>query len=163
MATNKSKIISLVILISLVFTACNEEKISGINPDKTYIFSYENKHLKLKQNKPFLLFFMSKNCGICTHQIPILNQLKGIIKIAVINDAKNLEEAKLIKQNKKLALSLVYKISSVDFLASAVGGVQAVPLIVIYDAKGRQHSRLLGLSSLKKLRQELSSLSYLER
>lgn len=155
---NLSKIIISSLLFILFLSGCGEKKITPLGTKKTYSFKYHDKMLVLKQKKPFMLFFLSKDCGVCTQQIKELKGLKNIIQIAVINDASSKAAAKKIKIDKNLSLPLVYDKSQVSFLSQAVGGVSGVPVIYIYQASGLQKYRFLGLTPKGLIQRSINQL-----
>lgn len=146
---------ALLIAAILLLCGCNEKKISSINPKMNFDFTYKSKRLSLSSGKPFMLFFLSRSCGVCSEQIKLLNKLSGVLQIAIINDAKDEADAKAVIKAKNLHLPLVYKKSEVYFLSQAVGGVSGVPAIYFYNASGDMVAKSLGLTPLGWLQQTI--------
>lgn len=153
-----SKFLVLLTLFLLLFTACGEKKVTTINPKQSFSFTYKGGKLSLASHKPFMLFFLSRSCGVCSEQIKELKGLGGILQLGVINDAKDEADARSILKEKKLLLPLVYKRREVRFLSEAVGGVSGVPVIYLYDSLGKQRAKFLGLTPRGLIQRNINRL-----
>lgn len=150
---------------------------TALNSEQSYKFSYNGfaKRLNLGTQKPFVLVFFTKDCGVCKAQIRILNTLKtpenSDLKIEnsglktaqidffiVLNDAANKAEAMLYAQSHDIKFPLFYEKRASDFLSKAVGGIYGVPVMVLFDKQGIQRRLFIGLTPQSVLEKELLAL-----
>ena len=147
---------------------------TALNSEQSYKFSYNGfeKRLNLGTQKPFVLVFFTKDCGVCKAQIRILNALKtpensdlkaknSDLKTAqidffiVLNDAANKAEAMLYAQSHEIEFPLFYEKRASEFLSKAVGDIYGVPVMVLFDKQGIQRRLFIGLTPQSVLEEEL--------
>ena len=142
---------------------------TALNSEQSYKFSFNGfeKRLNLGTQKPFVLAFFTKDCGVCKMQISILNALKienSDLKTAqidffiVLNDAANKAEAMLYAQSHDIKFPLFYEKRASEFLSKAVGGIYGVPVMVLFDKQGIQRRLFIGLTPQSVLEKELLAL-----
>ena len=158
---------------------------TALNSEQSYKFSFNGfeKRLNLGTQKPFVLVFFTKDCGVCKAQIRILNALKRAensdftaknnalktpensdLKTAqidffiVLNDAANKAEAMLYAQSHDIKFPLFYEKRASEFLSKAVGGIYGVPVMVLFDKQGIQRRLFIGLTSQNVLEKGLLAL-----
>ena len=157
---------------------------TALNSEQSYKFGFNGfeKRLNLGTQKPFVLVFFTKNCGVCKAQIRILNALKtpensdftaenNALKIKnsdlktaqidffiVLNDAANKAEAMLYAQKHDIKFPLFYEKRASEFLSKAVGGIYGVPVMVLFDKQGIQRRLFIGLTPQSVLEKGLLAL-----
>ena len=143
---------------------------TALNSEQSYKFSFNGfeKRLNLGTQKPFVLVFFTKDCGVCKAQIRILNALKRAensdLKTAqidffiVLNDTANKAEAMLYAQSHDIKFPLFYEKRASEFLSKAVGGIYGVPVLVLFDKQGIQRRLFIGLTPQSVLEKGLLTL-----
>ncbi|TQR29526.1 thioredoxin [Campylobacter sp. MIT 99-7217] len=150
-------------LIAFLFIACDNHEFKSINPDLSYEFKFDgfSKELSFGQQKPFVLAFFTKDCGVCKEQIAILKDFsrENEIKIfTILGDARDKQDAILWAEQKGLDLTLFYESKAADFLSRVVGGIYGVPVIVFYDENSRLRQKFIGLTPKGVLEKELKNI-----
>lgn len=142
------------ILLAFIFLACKDEYMLTINSKEPLSLKYNAKEKALKGlNEPFMLFFYSKDCGVCLKQIPILNELSKYYKIiAVLNGMKDKKTAQ--ENLKGVIFTTVYDSLDVEYLSNVVGGVYGVPAMFIYDKNGKLAKKFISFTPKNILEQE---------
>lgn len=156
------KIQNFVIFIAIFFAGC-DDGIIALNSQKAlkFEFSPKNKSLKLQENVAFGLFFFTKNCGACSEQVKIINEIlksENFKFIAILGDAINYEDATKTAFKKDIKFPLVFDKDSAKFLSNAVGGVLGVPAIYFYDKNGKFSKKFLGLTPKIILQNEIKRI-----
>ena len=148
--------IKILIILSAVlfFVACeNKREHFSVNTNERFVSTYAASTQILKfegVNKPFVLFFFSKDCAVCAEQIPVLNEIQksGEAKIIGILNYKtnNADDIKMLK-SKGVEFSTINDAKSVKYFSNIIGGVFGTPVSVIYSADGKEKQKFLGLYS----------------
>ncbi|MBZ7993093.1 conjugal transfer protein TraF [Campylobacter sp. RM9333] len=147
----------LAIFIFLLY-ACKDEAMLALNSKEPIHLSYSAKEQALKGlNEPFMLFFYTKDCGVCAKQIPILNELSKDYKIiAVLGGMRDYDMAK--ESLKGVTFATIYESLDVEYLSNVVGGVWGVPAMFVYDKDGKMVKKFISLTPKSVLENELNML-----
>ena len=182
------KFVNFIIFITMLLfvTGCDKkdekkvdiktEKEAVITQDYTAPFSLhftDGTILKMQKNKngfkidgngtATLFAFFSSWCPPCQVQAPILNNIQNNFsdKIQVVGvlvgDNATKDDALVFATDNNIS----YKISQGEqnnFFANALGGVNEVPFIVIYDEKGKFFSQYFGIIPEEILNAELQRI-----
>lgn len=163
----------LLALSALFLIACSDPEFKTLDPEASFRASFNGfkDELILKessnssalsvQDAPFLLVFFTKECGVCSEQIAILEELvkRHQMKVFVIlNDAKDRQDALAWAKSKDLSLPLFYENKAAHFFSQAIGGVFGVPVLSFWDKKHKAGAKFLGLTPLSVLESELKRL-----
>lgn len=148
----------VLMLLCLIFCACKDEYFLTLNSKEPLSLKYNAKEKALKGlDEPFMLFFYSKDCGVCLKQIPILNELSKNYKIiAVLGNMKNKDMA--VKNLKGVTFTTIYDSLDVEYLSNVVGGVYGVPAMFIYDNNGKMVKKFISLTPKSVLEKELRAI-----
>lgn len=148
----------LLVLLMLFFAACKDDYFLTLNSKEALSLKYNAKEKALNGlNEPFMLFFYSKDCGVCMEQIPILNELSKDYKIiAVLGGMKDINMAK--KNLKGVEFTTVFDSLDVEYLSNVVGGVYGVPAMFIYDKNGKMVKKFISLTPKSVLLAEFKAL-----
>ncbi|WP_267524062.1 TlpA family protein disulfide reductase [Campylobacter sp. MG1] len=142
----------------LFVLACKDESMLTLNSNEFLNLKYDAKKKALKGlNEPFMLFFYTKDCGVCAKQIPILNELSKDYKIiAVLGGMRDYDMAK--ESLKGVTFATIYESLDVEYLSNVVGGVWGVPAMFIYDKDGKMVKKFISLTPKSVLENELKIL-----
>lgn len=150
---DRSSNLALWIVGALVLVAIfRHSDVGGQAPDFTLTGAYGGEyHLNSFHGQPLLLVFWSTSCGICRHELPILDGLsseaaRNGVEIAAVN-VGDLEGARQILRPLHL-LNLV----DVDGNAARDYGVSGVPKLVLIGADGKIKHSVAGAEDEDTLR-----------
>jgi peroxiredoxin len=135
-----------------VFLFIRHNEIGRAAPDFALKGAYGGEyHLDSFRGRPVLLVFWNTNCGICRHELPILNSLyseaaRGGVEIAGVNIG-DVDGAREVMRPLHL-LNLVDPDGSV----ARSYGVSGVPKLVLIGADGKIKHSASGLSRESTLR-----------
>ncbi|MDR2081798.1 MAG: TlpA family protein disulfide reductase [Campylobacteraceae bacterium] len=161
------------IFLTLVVGACstnigekNHIALNGKNGEADTVtthFSASNKTLKLANSKPFVLFFISTNCGACDEAVPYMNYFEEKYAdrfevIGVMNGGLRFDEGLAVLKKKNIDFKVITEIKSVDYLSRAVGGIYGTPVFYIYDKDGILKKKFLGLTPQSKLEESIRNI-----
>ncbi|MDR2341783.1 MAG: TlpA family protein disulfide reductase [Campylobacteraceae bacterium] len=153
-------------VLAIFFNGCSknigEKNHIALNsqiPIKT-IFSASNKTLALEDNRPFMLFFFSSDCGACKEAIAYMNffdekYAENFKVIGVMGGSLGLDNDIKLLKNYDIKFKVISDAKSVDYLSRAVGGIYGVPVFYIYDKDGRLTNKYLGLTPQNKLEESV--------
>ncbi|MDR0762716.1 MAG: redoxin domain-containing protein, partial [Campylobacteraceae bacterium] len=148
-------------VLAIVLSGClknigekNHIAINSQTPIKT-IFSASNKTLALEDNRPFMLFFFSSDCGACKEAIAYMNffdekYADNFKIIGVMGGSLGLDNDIKLLKNYDVRFKVISDAKSVDYLSNAVGGIYGVPVFYIYDKDGKLTNKYLGLTPQNK-------------
>lgn len=146
--------IFVILSLVLFFIACeNKREHISINTDERLLSSYDASLKSLKFlgfNKPFVLFFFTKDCAVCAEQIPILNEIQKSGKakiIGVLNTSIDKNSDIQMLKSKGVEFSTINDAKSVKYFSNIIGGVFGTPVSAVYSADGKQKRVFLGLYS----------------
>lgn len=123
-------------------------------------FDPRTKSLSLASNEAFVLFFFDTDCGACKAQIPVINELakkyEDRVKfIGVLGGSKGFDkDIELLKQH-GIKFATTSDPISVEYFSSAVGGIYGVPATFIFNAKGQNAAKLIGVLPLSAIENKL--------
>ncbi|MDR3345983.1 MAG: TlpA family protein disulfide reductase [Campylobacteraceae bacterium] len=155
-------------LLALFICSCSKvgEKnhivLNSATPVKT-TFSASNKTLSVNENRPFMLFFFSTDCGACKEELPSINFFTQKYSdqfdvIGVMGGTLGFDKDIELLRAQNIAFKVISDTKSVAYLSKAVGGVYGVPVIYMYDKEGVFASRFLGLTPRKTIEEEVKKL-----
>ncbi len=139
--TNNTANLKKQIHFPLILKTSRDENITINKNNKGFTFSNA-------QNKAVLLSFITSSCIPCKAQIPHLNILQEKYKdnlniIGVLLENKNSKQIKQFIQDEKINFTL--SVGANNFLlAKAMGDVQAVPFMILYDKQGQYSTHYVG-------------------
>jgi thiol-disulfide isomerase/thioredoxin len=161
------KILFFAVLIA-IFSGCSkigEKNHIALNSQTsiTTFFSASNKTITLKENKPFMLFFFSSDCGACKEAIPYINffdekYAQNFEIVGVMGGSLGFDKDIEILKNYDIKFKVISDTQSVDYLSRAVGGIYGVPVFYMYDKEGKLANKYLGLTPKNKLEESIKSL-----
>ncbi len=125
----------------LTLTTSQDENITINKKNRGFTFSNV-------KNKAVLLTFITSWCPPCKAEIPHLNILQEKYKnelkiIAVLLEEKNKKDINRFINEQKINFTLTRGKNNFT-LAKAIGDVQAVPFIILYDKKGEYATHYVG-------------------
>jgi len=127
---------------TITLTSVDGEKIDVLKTDKGFTFSNT-------KNEAVLVSFFATWCPPCKAEIPHLNNLqekyKDKLKIIgiLIESNKNNDELKTFMNHNAINYTITNSPANQSF-ANAVGGVQSIPFMILYDKKGNYVTHYLG-------------------
>jgi peroxiredoxin len=140
-----------------VFLFLRHNEIGRTAPDFTLRGAYGGEYgLDSFRGRPVLLVFWNTNCGICRHELPILDNLHGEaarngVEIACVNIG-DVDGARQVMRPLHL-LNLV----DADGHAARSYGVSGVPKLVLIGADGKIRHSSSGMEGESTLREWFSS------
>lgn len=125
----------------ITLTATNGENITIDKVERGLSFSNAS-------NQAVLLNFFATWCPPCIAEIPHLNNLQkkheGKLKIvSVLMEDKNLDQVKQFMEKYNIQYTTTQGEANFD-LAKAVGDVQAIPFMILYDKNGKYATHYTG-------------------
>ena len=156
------KKLMIILGAALLFSACQSERVhNSVNSEQNFTSSYDASTKALKFtgiDKPFVLFFFTKDCGACAEQIPALNEIEksGEAKIiGIFNSRKGKDGDIAMLKSKGVEFDTINDPKSVKYFSNIVGGVSGTPVSVIYGSDGAQKKLFLGLYPKSAFKQQI--------
>ena len=121
-----------------------------LSEEKSLSIKYENQKLDFEnENSAFLFVFFTSYCKPCLAQIPHLNNLAKNYQnkaqiIGVLLEELNEVELKDFVKKQKIAFPLAIGTNNY-ILAKAVGGIDRIPSMILYDKNGKKLNHYQGM------------------
>ena len=146
------------VVAAIAFWFVRHHDIGRPAPDFTLqgVYGGNDVHLDSFRGKSVLLVFWSTSCGICRHELPVIDKLyyaaaRNNVDIACVNIG-DIDGARAIMRPLRLRLNLV----DPDGSAARSYGVSGVPKLVLLDPAGKIAWTASGFQSESTLRRHLT-------